>query len=228
MSCKDLGKRGGGEVWVYQWVHILNRMKECVVFWRWGPMVFISLHIPLWDTRYQNTSLPGRRGLKWWKFRMIKWLFCLIPLLKTNSILFHHLFCQSSLSLPLPPPPSPSEEEGLESEEFWCVFFLLQLVSLLTVLIPQHPFPICLSLPPPTTFFSFSLEYFSVALFVLRRVVLILHFWKWENNTGQELLGERVAAVPGGFIYLLYKSPCCPQSAKLLINGTARCHIFPL
>lgn len=121
--------------------------------------------------------------------------------------------------------PLPSEEEELENEGFCLVFFLL-LVSLSLVLISQHLFVrlffSLLLLLPLFPFLSWRLQ-FGFPCFAKSRPNFTLQ--EMREYTGQELLGEWVPAVPGGLICLLYRSPCCPQSAKLLMNGTARCHI---
>lgn len=121
--------------------------------------------------------------------------------------------------------PLPTEEEELENEGFCFVFFLL-LISLLSVLIfsaSLHPSAfLSLLLLPLFPFLSWLLQ-FGFPCFATSGPNFTLQ--EMRQYTGQELLGEWVTGVPGGWICLLYRSPCCPQSAKLLIKGTARCHI---
>lgn len=202
-------------------------MNECLALWKWGPMVFISLFNSLWDTTFQNKALPGRWDIKWWKLvQNDAVMYCLIPLPKTHSVFFQHFLCLSSFTLLLPLPPSILRGRG--TGEWGILFYLLSppRLSLSSVLISQHLFVrllfSLLLLLPLFPFLSWRLQ-FGFPCFAKSRPNFTLQ--EMREYTGQELLGEWVPAVPGGLICLLYRSPCCPQSAKLLMNGTARCHI---
>lgn len=201
-------------------------MNECLALWKWGLMVFISLINSLWDTRFQNKALPGRWDIKWWKLvQNDAVIYCLIPLPKTNSVFFQHLLCLSSFTLLLPLPPSTHRGRG--TGEWGFLFCLLSPPSLsligsyLSASLRPSAF-LSLLLLPRFPFLSWILQ-FGFPCFAKSGPNFTLQ--EMREYTRQELLGEWVTAVPGGLICLLYKSPCCPQSAKFLINGTASCHI---
>lgn len=173
-------------------------MNVCLALWKWGPMVFISLFNSLWDTTFQNKTLPGRWDIKWWKLvQNDAVMYCLIPLPKTHSVFFQHFLCLSSFTLLLPLPPSTLRGRGTGEWGILFVFFLL-LVSL------SHRFlslsissSVCFSLSSSSYhFFLFSPGDFSLAFLVLRRAGLILHFRKWENTPGKNFSGNESLLFP--------------------------------
>lgn len=197
--------------------------------WHFGNGVFWSLsvcstpsEIPDFKTRHclKDGTLNDESS-----FIMMQWLTVSSHSQRQTASSSSIFYARVALLCFSPFLPLPTEEEELENEGFCFVFFLL-LVSLLSVLIFSASLRpsvfLSLLLLPLFPFLSWILQ-FGFPCFAMSRPNFTLQ--EMREYTGQELLREWVTGVPRGWICLLYKSPCCPQSAKLLINRTARCHI---
>lgn len=194
-------------------------MNACLALWKWGLLVFISLLNCLWDTRFQYKALSGRWDIKWWKLVQNDAVTdCLIPLPKTNSVFFKHFLCSSSFTLLLPLPPSIHRGRG--TGEWGFLFCLLSPPRLSLIFV--H---LLSSLSSSYHFFLFSPGYFSLAFLVLQRAGLILHFRKWENTPGKNFSGNESLVFPEVWFVFFTGLLAAHKVPKLLINGTARCHI---
>lgn len=178
---------------------------------RCHPMAVNCLCIFLGDTRWQNKLHACKMKRKWWEISFMchseRCPVVFHP--QTNSIpvslsLSEYLFSVSPCA----------REEAEQWEEFFLLCLLLP--SLFSLFLSLK----CLSSPCLTLVFPFG-------FLVSRGVVLILHSRKWEDTAGQGAPWDWITIVPSGLSVFFTSLLAAHKSAKLLINGTARCHIFP-